>query len=506
MLRDVHLLPVDGSGKEISPTEYLKTKILVRSKRFNPTKSDDVSRAILSFFPTVECMTLPSPHSDPSVVCDIAKNEHVLEKRFNDKANKLVEYLLQKVQPKKGYMKGMLVDGPLFAELAVKYIEALSDPDSIPCLDNTWQSVVRKRCSAVIDELVAEYDTKMCAKIAEVGLPLEEESFSIDDNQAVTLFGLHRTIELQQTEALLKQVGHFLVDPTAADYDTALSKESLIAEFEQKLAIFEEEEKVYEIQGRQARKKKVIGGALEKYTGQNYTESHTFCTKLFSDLYQPVEQRALDSDASYTFEELLKDLDDLKSQYLVKALGPAKWEVYRECSEHVKSQQAMFKKVRGFKDEAFKAAQKASEAGVKAAELSNTLNDLQAQMKDEAELSAKKLEKFQEQHQQEMERCRQQDLQRMEDERRKYEDFVKTQMTQMAEMTKQNEEQLHEQNKAFMDAIQQNMDRNDKTMEMLTGVLKEMSKQPPPPGIRNFTSNSSSQMRKYLQVKDIYHC
>ena len=138
LLRDVHLLPVDHSGKEIPPTEYLKTKVLVRSKRFTPTKSDDVSRAILSFFPTVECMTLPPPHSDPSMIRDIVNNEHLLEKGFNDKVHTLVEYLLQKVQPKRGYLKGMCVDGILFAELVTKYIESLNDPDSIPCLDNSW--------------------------------------------------------------------------------------------------------------------------------------------------------------------------------------------------------------------------------------------------------------------------------------------------------------------------------------------------------------------------------
>ena len=374
----------------------------------------------------------------------------------------------------------MFVDGILLAELATKYIESINDPDSIPCLDVTWQSAVHQRCSAVTEELVAEYDAEMCSKIAEIGLPLEEESLSVDSSKP-TLFGLHRTIELQKTESLLKQVGHFLGDANVADYDTALSKESLVAEFGQKLATFDEEKEVYEVQGRQARKKKVSGGALEKYTRQNYTESHTFCTKLFSDLYQPVEQRALNSDASYTFEKLLKDLDNIQTQYLGKAVGPAKWEVYRERSEHVKSQQAMFKKVRGFKNEAFKAAKEASEKSAKAAELYNTVCDLQAQVKDEAKLNAKKLEKLQEQHEQEMERCRQQDLQRMEEERRKCDDFMKAQMTQMAEMTKQNNEQLQQQNKVFMNAMQQNMNQSKEMMKVFADTLKVMQRPPPPP-------------------------
>ena len=480
LLRDVHLLPVDHSGKEIPPTEYLKTKVLVRSKRFTPTKSDDVSRAILSFFPTVECMTLPPPHADPSRMRDIVSNEHLLEKGFNDKVHSLVQYLLQKVQPKRGYSKGMFVDGILLAELATKYIESINDPDSIPCLDVTWQSAVHQRCSAVTEELVAEYDAEMCSKIAEIGLPLEEESLSVDSSKP-TLFGLHRTIELQKTESLLKQVGHFLGDANVADYDTALSKESLVAEFGKKLTTFDEEKEVYEVQGRQARKKKVTGGALEKYTRQNYTESRTFCTKLFSDLYQPVEQRALDSDASYTFEKLLKDLDNIQSQYLEKAVGPAKYEVYHEQSDHVKSQQAIFKKVRGFKNETFKAAQEAAEKSAKAAELYNTVCDLQAQLKDETKLNAKKLEKLQEQHEQEMERCRQQDLQRMEEEHKKYEDFVKSQMEQMAEMTKQNNDQQQQQNKIFIEAMQQSLNQSEDQMKILADTLKMMQRPPPPP-------------------------
>ena len=227
--------------------------------------------------------------------------------------------------------------------------------------------------------------------------------------------------------------------------------------------------------------KKVAGGTLEKYTRQNHTGSHTFCTKLFSDIYQPVEQRALDSDASYTFEKLLKDLDNIQSQYLEKAVGPAKYEVYHERSDHVKSQQAIFKKVRGFKNETFKAIQKASEAEVKAIELSTTLSDLQAQVKDEAELTAKKIEKLQEQHRQEMERCRQQDLQRMEEEHKKYEDFVKSQMEQMAEMTKQNNDQQQQQNKLFMEAMQQSLNQSEDQMKILADTLKMMQRPPPPP-------------------------
>ena len=411
---------------------------------------------------------------------DIVNNEHLLEKGFNDKVHTLVEYLLQKIQPKRGYSKGMFVDGILLAELATKYIESISDPDSIPCLDITWQSAVHQRCSAVTEELVAEYDAEMCSKIAEIGLPLEEESLSVDSSKP-TLFGIHRTIEFQKTESLLKQVGHFLGDANVADYDTALSKESLVAEFGRKLATFEEEKEVYEIQGRQARKKKVTGGALEKYTRQNYTESRTFCIKLFSDLYQPVEQRALDSDASYTFEKLLKDLDNIQSQYLERAVGPAKYEVYHERSDHVKSQQVIFKKVRGFKNETFKAAQEAAEKSAKAAELYNTVCDLQAQLKDEAKLNAKKLEKLQEQHQQEMERCRQQDLQRMEEEHKKYEDFVKSQMEQMAEMTKQNNDQQQQQNKILMEALQQSLNQSEDQMKILADTLKVMQRPPPPP-------------------------
>ena len=498
LLRDVHLLSVDDNGKEIPPTEYLKTKILVRSKRFIPTKSDDVSRAILSFFPTVECMTLPPPHSDPSVMCDIVSNEHRLEKGFNNKFQTLVQHLLQKVQPKRGYLKGMLVNGILLAELATKYTESINDPDSIPCLDNTWQSVVRNRCITVMEELVAEYDAEMCSKIAEIGLPLEEESFSVDNSKS-TLFGLHRTIELQKTETLLKQVGHFLGDSTAADHDTALTKESLVAEFEKKLAIFEEEDEVYEVQGRKVRKKKVTGGALEKYTRQNCTESRTFCTKLFSDLYQPIEDRAFKSDASYTFEKLLNDLGDVQSQYLEKAVGPKKWEVYSERSKYVKSQQALFKKVRGFKDEIFKAAQEASEQSAKAAELYNTACDLQARMKDEAELNAKKIEKLQEQQKEEMERCRKQDLQKMKEERKKYEDFVKSQMEQMAEMTKQNNEELQKQSETFMNTMQKSIDRSEKTMEVLSDTLTVMQRPPPPPPKKGETV---SLIGKLVNVED----
>ena len=69
----------------------------------------------------------------------------------------------------------------------------------------------------------------------------------------------------------------------------------------------------------------------------------------------------------------------------------------------------------------------------------------------------------------------------MEEERRKCDDFMKAQMTEVAEMARLNREQLQQQNMAFMNAMQQSMNRSEKTMELLAGMVTAMHKPPPPP-------------------------
>jgi hypothetical protein len=241
LLRDAVLkVPSGSDGKPMTPTEYLKTTVLKRGKSFEESKNDKIGRAILTIFPTIECMTISTPSIIPDVMQNIADNEDHLEPRFNEQIKCLIEYLLKHVRAKNGFVEGKVVDGPLLAAMVSRLLEVVNDPDAIPCITDTWQAAVLMRCKKVLDEMVREYAQELKTKVAEIGLPMEEDS--VDDKDLAkpyTLLGLHRSILLRKTESLLKQVGHFV-----GGTDSETSMKSLSDELEQCTATFAVEEEV----------------------------------------------------------------------------------------------------------------------------------------------------------------------------------------------------------------------------------------------------------------------
>ena len=165
----------------------------------------------------------------------------------------------------------------------------------------------------MLDQMTQEYTQEMEAKIAEVGLAMEEDS--VDDQRAskpCTLLGLHRSILLQKTEVLMKQVGHFVGGPNVSEEgDTSiLNRESLTAQLEHCTATFEDT--TVTNQGQSVQKKKVIGGILFSFAQRNHSESRSYCVALFTELYLKIEEKMQKGDGSYTFKDLSKDLSALQ--------------------------------------------------------------------------------------------------------------------------------------------------------------------------------------------------
>ncbi len=114
LLRDVHLLPTGSDGKIVSPTEYLVGTVLRRGTSFDPTKSDEVGRAILTFFPSIECKTLQPPSDNPEILRNIAHEQDKLSPVFHREVDQLNGHVVEQLQPKRGFA-GNSVDGPLLA-------------------------------------------------------------------------------------------------------------------------------------------------------------------------------------------------------------------------------------------------------------------------------------------------------------------------------------------------------------------------------------------------------
>ena len=333
LLRDAILtFPSRFDGTLMTATDYLKKVVLKRGNSFQETENDRIGRAIITVFPTIECMTIHPPSVDPAVMQDIVALQDYLDPRFNKQVEHLVQYLLQKVRAKNGFVEGRLFDGPLLAAMASQLLEAVNDPNTIPCITDMWQAAVEIRCKKVLDQMAQEYTQEMEAKIAEVGLPMEEDS--VDDQRTskpCTLLGLHHSILLQKTEDLLKQVGHFVGGPTAMNEEgdtSMLSMESLVAKLEERTVLFE-----YISQGLSVQKKKVIGGILFNFAQRNHSESRSYCVTLFTELYLKNVHKG---DGSYASKDFTKDLSTLQGEYYQRAIGPAKWEVYAE-KEFIKS-------------------------------------------------------------------------------------------------------------------------------------------------------------------------
>ena len=56
--------------------------------------------------------------------------------------------------------------GTLLCGLLKEYVNAVNDPNAIPCLDNAWQNTVDLLRSKTMEELVKTYKTSMAVCIA----------------------------------------------------------------------------------------------------------------------------------------------------------------------------------------------------------------------------------------------------------------------------------------------------------------------------------------------------
>ena len=465
LLRDVTLETTGRDGQTVSPTEYLKTKVLCRrSTTLMPEAADLVSMAIMNYFPSVECMTLPPPSSDAEVMRDIVNNEQHLSKQFNKGVADVVAFVCQRVKAKHAFKAGCSVDGPTLAALTEQYAEAINTRGSIPCLDNTWNTVVKLRVKTTMDELAEEYE-KVMEAATKGKLPMEEDSVSADATSTnyragitfgnvhpklVTLFGLHRSALKARIDTLLTQIASLL--PPEGQHDTSvLKKKELVEDFEKRIVEYTGK-KVSDHDGTIAFTAKVVtGGIFLKFIQQNYSLSHKQCTQLFQDLYQPIEnriQRALSqtTETNYTFNDLQKDISDLDKKYLARAIGPAKWEVYNEKQQQLASTNEGFKHVEGFKADALEASRKEREAVaiVKASE--ERLQNLQKQMKEEKATHLEQLQKIQTDHSNAIERVHVEGQKQLERELQKQNELLEAKMKSAAEAAALNYEKLKAEN------------------------------------------------------------
>ena len=76
-----------------------------------------MGRAIITFFPDIECKTLPTPHSDEKIMQSIAQHTNDLNPKFQKGVQDFMAHLIAKVQnngSKHGYQKGSVITGRFY--------------------------------------------------------------------------------------------------------------------------------------------------------------------------------------------------------------------------------------------------------------------------------------------------------------------------------------------------------------------------------------------------------
>ena len=151
LLRDVLVTIPVRDGKELTPTEYLKTEVLCGG-----SSNDSVRRALTQFFPSFKCQTLPPPSTHPDVMKDVGKRQKDLDFKFNQGVDELITFLYDTIKPKRvADAAGSTCDGETLAALVEQVSKQVNDTHSIPAIDNTWKMVVEARCRAVQKKLVS---------------------------------------------------------------------------------------------------------------------------------------------------------------------------------------------------------------------------------------------------------------------------------------------------------------------------------------------------------------
>ena len=493
LLRDALLQMVDDKGKEIDPTTYLLTKVL-RSQadefEINPTTEETVRKAIVAFFPSIECFALPPPTADVKTMRNIARNAQLIRKDFDDGVKTFIEHLKSTVEVKKAFNSGEPVDGSVLAILTQKFVEAINDPNAIPALDNTWHTVIMLKCKSAQEHLEKEYVDEMTRKIGAMsnGKPLEEDDVNEQKStSSTTLMGIHRNVFHKKREKLLSEVGRFLGTKLDTNLQEGFTVEMLAEEFETRLVEYKIEE-IEDAHGKKATKKSVVGGLLYKFVKQNYDMSFDYCTRVFDELYKPIQDRFVESKfGSYHFNTLIEDLDELDKTYRQCAIGPAKWDVYQRKREMLENEESDFKRLSGYEEKAMQAAEDIVQVQIQGDRLREQLNMIRNQMDEDAKTKEKLITQMDDQHKEKCIRLQEEMRQRQDKEDERYKTFITTKIDPWAERTQKYKETLEkhygEVMKNMMESLTKQMEKQTeeflKQAEEIQKLREMLSNKPP---------------------------
>ena len=465
LLRDVHLNPVNEKGEKISATEYLHTKVLVRGKGFFESKADTIARALVVFFPSIECRTLPPPSTSSVVMQDIGNKCSELNPEFNLGVEELLKYLEKVIKIKKGFEGGQ-VNGPILASLVNEYVSAINTPGAIPTLNDAWESTLTLQRQEIMSELVDEYISDLNKAISQAGgFPLEEEDTTAEGMENATLMNLHNQVLLDKMKKLIEKTSLFIKSG---------EEEHLIKELED--TIVQYDTKPYDHDGKTWPKKIVVGGVLHTFIVQNREISSEHCHNLIKDLYKPIQSNINGSNPDYTFQNLLEDLEVMRSTYFNQAKGPAKWDVCKQQEQDMELDKEKFAHLKKYEEDMQKAVEEAERANREKVRIAEEVNALHSQIIREKEMYKITMKEKTKAQEETLSRILKEKEEQRVQEQKKFEVLKKAQMDDMAKITEENRLAEEKQQQKIMDMMMQQQETNSKVMEQ----LKKMDQTAPP--------------------------
>ena len=318
LLREVVFPPCDENGKDMLPLDYLHAEVL---KPTGQKSNDNIIEAICTLFPQpLMCVSLPPPNDGS---CSLEKEENI-DEDFVRQSNEVINGeggIKAKIQPKAGFAEGIEVTGPVLAELASTYVDAMNKRGCVPSLEGGWKAVVKLKLVEEAKKLVQSYEVEMKENL-KGKLPMEY-SIAEADSTKCSLMGLHGQIFNAKRKDLLEKIQQLLPKPSPGEppvVDSEVCK-SVVGGFEKEIAV-EGEDRDHEVKS----------GALLQFVTQNFKASEDQCEELWGKLQTVYEIRnksakALNQNNATLCNEVCEGIQSLLEDYNANAIGPAREDV-----------------------------------------------------------------------------------------------------------------------------------------------------------------------------------
>jgi len=300
VLRDFHLQLVDERGRTITEKEYIENALRSAPGQDDKNKLRD---AVKDLFRDRDCVTIVRPVAEESDLRNIQRLPYEsLRPQFRTQVEAFVKRVYTGLKPKK--IEGAYLSGPMFVNLASEYCKAINS-SAVPTIQSAWTCVVQHQLRLSLKDAVHVYRQQMNDKAMQ-HLPMNEDQ----------LRDLHKTAKAEAVKIFV-QPKFEAGDPRFREYRAELA----------------------------ARIKQLY----EHVRAENVSTSQRQCERVAKELFSKQIESKLSVRGSYhSFEALLQDWEQVRSQYHQKTAGPAQAEVLAAwlCQRLVEGASRVFEDLR----------------------------------------------------------------------------------------------------------------------------------------------------------------